>query len=115
MVFHILPTLRILVLEDEVHLVCGSTLVRTKHDGIWRFIVKFLRFPPSFLRSKILKICTTTFKSILEAGLKLENNCPVLKTYRLIKLFDNCILVGLLTNKNSKIIMPFTLSVLPDT
>ena len=115
MVFNILPTLWILMLENEVHLVCSTTLIRTKHDRIWRFVIKFLWFPSALLGSKIFNICATTFEAILKASLKLKNNCSILKTDRLGKFFDYSIFPGLFTNKKSIIIMPITLGMLPDT
>ena len=107
MVFNVFPTFKILMLQDEVRLVCGPTFVKSKHDRVRRFIVKFLRFPPGLLRTKIFHICTTTLKSILEAILKLKHSGSIFETHRLIKVIHYGILPCLLTHKKTIAIVPF--------
>ena len=74
MVFNVLSALRVLVLQDEMNLVGGTTFVWAKHDRVRRLVVESLGGPASFLWAKIFQIRTTTFKTILKTNFKLENN-----------------------------------------
>jgi hypothetical protein len=71
MVLYRLPTLGVLEFEDEVNLVGGATLVRSKHYGVRRLIIEFLGFPSNLLGTEVLQVGTTTLKSILQPNLKL--------------------------------------------
>ena len=115
MVLNELSSLGVLMLQDEMNLVRGSTFIRSKHNGVWRFIIKFLGHPPSILGSKVLKIGTTTFQSFLKANFILEDNSSILKISRPIQLLYDSILLCLLTDKKPIIIMSLTLFTFPYT
>ncbi|KAK3443436.1 hypothetical protein EUGRSUZ_B03571 [Eucalyptus grandis] len=66
MVFNILPSFGIFVLENEMHFVGSTTFIRPKHYSVWRLIIKFLDFPSSILWTEVLQVCTATFKPVLE-------------------------------------------------
>jgi hypothetical protein len=112
---NILSSLGVLVLKDEMHLVCRTTLVRTKHNCVRSIIVKFLGVQSSNLNTDVLKISTSTLEAILKPHFKLQNNCPILQSNRGIKLFDYGIFLGWLANKEAIVFMAITLGMLPNT
>lgn len=82
----VLASLGVLVLEDEVNLVGGATLVRTEHDHVWRGIGELVLGQSGVLAEE-LQISTTT----LEVVLKLDF---ILNHERLVLVVNGCVELG---------------------
>jgi hypothetical protein len=55
----------VLVTENEVHLVCATTLVRSKHDGVWSLVGELLEFDAFRRIRQELNVSATTLQSLL--------------------------------------------------